>query len=81
MISQSLNLNTMQSRNTFSILFYLRRARIVNGRSPIFARITVNKQRVEISTKRNVEVSSLNSDRGRVRGTRDEIKELNTFLD
>jgi hypothetical protein len=41
-----------------SILFYAKRAKAsVNGLVPIYTRITVNGQRIELSTNRFVEIS------------------------
>lgn len=45
---------TMQ-RNYFSILFFIRRTRLLkNGEAPIGLRITVNGQRAELQIKRSV---------------------------
>ena len=42
-------------RNYFSILFFIRRTRLLkNGEAPIGLRITVNGQRAEMQIKRSV---------------------------
>jgi integrase/recombinase XerD len=71
----------MRTKNTFSILFFLRTSRGKNKRAAIYARITVNGQRTEISTKCDVEATAWNAASGMAKGTRDEIKELNTYLE
>jgi len=42
----------MQTSKTFSIHFWLNMAKKKNGIAPIYARITVNGKRAEISLKR-----------------------------
>ncbi len=44
----------MQSQTTFSLSFWINATRAINNYSPVYARITVNGQRSEISLKRNV---------------------------
>lgn len=42
--------------NTFSVIFYLRRYKTAsNGKTPIYARITVDGKRMDISVKRSIE--------------------------
>ncbi len=71
----------MRTNNTFRILFFLRKSRGKNNRAAIYVRITVNGQRTEISTKSDVEATAWNAASGIAKGTRDEIKELNTYLE
>ncbi|MCC8018667.1 MAG: hypothetical protein LIO85_02690 [Rikenellaceae bacterium] len=47
---------TTQSVNTFTVLFFLRKSRIMeNGEVPIALRITVNGQRAEVNIKRSID--------------------------
>ena len=46
----------MKSVSTFSILFWIKKTRIVNGKVPIYARITINGKRIEISTQKEVSI-------------------------
>lgn len=48
----------MHVSNTFSILFWLHTAKQKDNLAPIYARITVNGKRTEISLKRTVSVTS-----------------------
>lgn len=49
--------------------------------APIYLRITVNGNRSEVTTGRSCEPSRWNAGIGRVNGSKEEIKTLNTFLD
>lgn len=43
-------------RNSSSILFLIRRnSKLKNGESPIFLRVTINGQRLDISLKRSID--------------------------
>ncbi len=48
----------MKTSKTFSIHFWLNMAKEKNGIAPIYARITVNGKRTEISLKRYQSVTS-----------------------
>ena len=52
-----------------------------DGTAPIYLRITVNGQRAEVSTKRTVAPDKWNTDKGCVRGTTEDVKALNAYLD
>lgn len=67
---------------TFSLLFYVKKSKMAaDGTAPIYLRITVNGKRAEISTKRTVAPEKWNSAKGCVRGTTEEVKSLNAYLD
>lgn len=67
---------------TFGVSFYLRKSKAnQRGTCPIYARITVNGKRVEISIKRTVEEANWNAHSGMAKGTREEIVRLNKFLE
>lgn len=67
---------------TFSLLFYLKKAKIDNtGKAPIYCRITVDGQRSELSIKRNVEPSKWNTEKGYVRGTTEDVRSFNAYID
>ena len=50
------------------------------GKSPIYARITINGLRTEFSVKRSVEASRWISNAGVVKGSNEESKSINSFL-
>ena len=65
-----------------SILFYAKRAKAsVNGLVPIYTRITVNGQRIELSTNRFVEISKWSTEAGKMKGSSIEARSINTHLD
>jgi len=69
-------------KNTFSILFYLRTSKPkADGTAPIYVRITINSKRVDFSAKRAVDPSKWNTAKGRVKGTNEYAKSLNSYLD
>jgi integrase/recombinase XerD len=50
----------MLSLQTFSILFWIKKNQIKHGKAPIFARVTVDSRRAEISTHRSVSIVEWN---------------------
>ena len=71
----------MTTTNTFGIVFYLKRQKEKKGKAPIYARITVDGQRVEISIKKDIDVENWSKGKGMAKGKGEEIKALNTFLE
>ncbi len=54
---------------TFRISFFLKKSTVrKNGKSPIIARITLNGEKVEFSTKLGIAASQWNTDIGEVKG-------------
>lgn len=66
---------------TFGVHFVIRRNKIKDGHAPIFARITVNNQRCEVSIKRWIRVRDWDDEKGRVKSLKNEYKNLNSFLE
>ncbi|MGJ1234807.1 MULTISPECIES: site-specific integrase [Sphingobacterium] len=70
------------TNNTFGVAFYLKKQKTNQaGKSPLYARITVNGKRIEISVKRSIEESNWNPVKGMAKGSREEITKLNKYLD
>ena len=68
--------------NTFGVIFYLRKYKATqDGKAPIYARITVNGSRIDISVKRTIEPGNWNPNKGMARGSREEIVRLNNYLE
>ena len=66
---------------SFSLIFYLKkRSNYVSGPIPIYVRITVEGQRVELSVQRQCEIEKWNTRAGRMIGNSEEAKEMNAFL-
>ena len=74
-------MNAMLSKR-FSLLFYLKKPKNhVQGKQPIYLRITIDSARMELSTQRECDPERWNSHAGRVNGTKEEIRNLNVYLD
>lgn len=54
----------MRTTNTFGIQFITRANKIKDGLAPIYARVTVDARRVEISLKRHVNPKEWNGNKG-----------------
>lgn len=66
---------------TLGIHFVLRMNKIMNGLAPIYARITVNSKRCEISIKRRILVENWNIGKGMAKSSTAENKQLNSYLE
>src|SRR5690242_5703223 len=71
----------MRNENTFGIQFILRMNKMKNGKAPLYARITVNASRIEVSLKILVNVLDWNSSKGLAKPKNEKAKELNSFLE
>ena len=70
----------MQSKQTFSILFWIEKSRINNGEASLYARITVSGKRAEIATHRKVPVHGQNFESQILSSKTPGPKELNNYL-
>ena len=69
-------------KNTFSILFYIRKSKQkADGTTPIYVRVTVNGKRSDFSSKRSIDASKWNKSKARAKGTNENTRTLNTYLD
>lgn len=65
-----------------SILFYAKRAKATtDGLIPIYLRVTVDGQRIEMSTKRYVDGGKWSVEQGRMKGSSGDAHSINTYLD
>lgn len=71
----------MKVNHTFSINYWLYRSKAKNGKAPIYCRITMNGQRIEMSVKRSIEPSKWVVGAGMVKGTSEEARTINNYLD
>lgn len=71
----------MRTDATFSVMFWIYAKRAKNNYAPLYARITANKRKINISLKRKVEVNRWDSSKQRTKGTGVKANELNLFLD
>ena len=71
----------MQTNNTFSVVLFTRKSRSKQQELFVYARITVNGKRSEISLKRHVQQKDWDSSKNRGRGSSYPIQTLNKYLD
>ncbi|GMN10343.1 site-specific integrase [Croceitalea sp. MTPC9] len=71
----------MRTSSTFSILFWIYAKRIRNNQAPLYARITVDRKKLNISLKRRVDTRYWNPKIQRIRGTSEEARTINQYLD
>ena len=69
--------------HSLTILFFLRTSKTnpTTGEAPVYIRMTVASQRAEISAKRSVLPSRWEGGAGKVKGTKEDARTLNTYLD
>lgn len=67
---------------TLSILFYGKKSRITkDSLLPIYLRVTINGERIELSTQRYVHQDKWSVEMGRVKGNSEEARSINSYLD
>lgn len=71
----------MRNSNTLAVLIFVRDHTGNPQKLTIYARVTVNKRRAEISLKRNVAVNEWDEKRGRMIGTHPKARMMNSYLD
>ena len=72
----------MRSNNTFGIQFVIRLPKQQkNDQGTVFARISVNGRRCEISLKKKVNPQNWDEAKGKARGTKDETRKLNEHIE
>jgi len=72
----------MRTKTSFSILFWIYNKRVdSNQEAQLYARLTLNGQRVNFSLKRKVNVNLWNAKRQRLKGTKSSTKVFNSYLE
>ncbi|WP_231367610.1 phage integrase SAM-like domain-containing protein [Gillisia sp. JM1] len=71
----------MPNYTTFSVLFFVRKHHNETKKLFIYARVTVDGKRSEISLKRSISVNHWDVSKGRARGTAPKARSLNQYLD
>ncbi len=72
----------MKSKNTFGIQFVLRLPKNKKDEmAVVYARITVNGRRAEISLKNKVSINNWDEAKGKAKGKREEIVKLNSHME
>ena len=71
----------MKSAQTFGVHYVVRLNKESNGKYPIYARIVVNKSRVEMSTKQYISLKDWHEGKGKAKSRTDELRLLNSYLE
>lgn len=72
----------MRSSNTFGIQFVIRLSKLQKtDPATVFARISVNGRRCEISLKKKINPQNWDDVKGKARGTKDEVRKLNEHIE
>nr|WP_294901384.1 site-specific integrase [uncultured Pedobacter sp.] len=71
----------MKTRNTFGIQFVLRVSKSEEAHGSVFARITVNGKRCEISLKKKIETMNWDAAKGKAKGIKEEARKLNDHIE
>ena len=71
----------MNAKSTFGIHFVLKQGKIIDGTAPIYARITVDSNRCEISLKKRIHTTNWNTGQGMAKGKSIENARLNSYLE
>lgn len=68
--------------HTFSFLIFLQKNKVtLDGKAPIYVRITVNGKRAQISIQRKVLIEKWDSTTGKIKGTSAESRTINSYID
>ena len=71
----------MVVRNTFSILFYIKKHRInENNETLLYMRISINRSRIDMSLHRFININIWDINSGTAKGTTKEAKNVNSYL-
>ncbi|MFS4456154.1 site-specific integrase [Maribacter sp. 2304DJ31-5] len=70
----------MKTSHTFSILFWINSSRATNGNAELFARVTVNGKRINISLKKKIPIFLWDSKRKKIKGNSNEARQINEYL-
>jgi hypothetical protein len=66
----------------FNLLFYLRKPKNnTRGKQLVYMHITIDAARLELSAQRECESERWNPRSGRAKGTKEDVRELNAYLD
>lgn len=71
----------MKTSSTFSILIWINSSRAKNNEAEIFARVTVNQKRTNISLKRKINIDSWDKSKSKAKGNSQDARLLNSYLD
>ncbi len=66
---------------SFGLLFYVKRSKMTaDGTAPVYLRITIDGERIEISSKRCIKPDKLDTKRQKSTGNSEEVQTVNAYL-
>ena len=71
----------MRNSVTFGIVFIPKSSKAKNGKAPLYARITLNGERIELSLQRRITLNLWDERKSRLRGCSAESIQVNNSLD
>jgi site-specific recombinase XerD len=71
----------MGPSTTFSILIWINSSRAKNNAAELYARITVNSKRVNISLKKKIDVNTWDKTKSRVKGNSQKARMINQYIE
>ena len=71
----------MVEKNTFSVILFIKRGKLLkNGEAPIFLRITIKGERVDISTNQSIDPEHWNKAKGQIKSGAKDTADRNNYL-
>ena len=67
--------------STFTVIFHLQNTCNSGEKLPVYARITINKQRIELSVKQMINPLHWNEKRGIAKPLNEEYRQFNNYLE
>ncbi|MEB0260701.1 MULTISPECIES: hypothetical protein [unclassified Mucilaginibacter] len=71
----------MKTSKSFSVYFTIKSDKAKDGKAPLYAAVTVNKEKGSIALKQLISLSIWDFGKGAAKGIRDESPTVNTYLD
>ncbi len=70
----------MRTQNTFSTLFLVQKSKVINNEVLLYARVTVNGKRADISLKKKILLPLWDSKKKKAKGNSNEARQINNYL-
>jgi integrase len=71
----------MRTSQSFGVFFTIKKEKAKDGKTAVYACVTVSKEKCYIALKQTVEVAKWDYGKGNVKGNKEEVKEANAYLD
>ncbi len=71
----------MKTAHRFSVSYFVRRNREINGLVPIFLRITLNGKSIDVTVQQKIQLCYWDTAKGFGKGKNSEVQKLNLYLE